>query len=652
MRKRLLRFGFLALSLSPLFAACGSDSKEFTTDGADAGEGGDMTGAAATGSGGEGTTMGDGGAAGAAGAPVDEGGAGGAPPAAAGAAGQGGEGGMPYVCDDVDQDRDGVSECDGDCKPGKPEVFPGNAEVCGDGLDNDCSFTVDDPCGGLGTYVSALAGDDANPGTKLLPVKTIAQGMTNALTIQATTQGAVDVFVAQGDYIEKVTLSDGISLLGGHNCSDLTSACDWFRDPSLYTSTITNTDVEGVLAGHTVFASTRIDGFTIVGKLDNTAGAYPGTAAITVDGGSPTISNNLIIAGDSMVAFNWFTARSVGIAVLAPTNDPVGVVIQDNTITAGDSLAHSTGILFDAPGTTASPFKTYAVVTGNTISSGAGRYAWGILAANTGDGTLIQGNTIAGGEADGAEASSWGIYIQGRASIDSNRINLRPAAPSCSNTSEFCGGVFSVSSTSEITNNVIRGVTAAGRSAGVYMGEFEVAAGSVVLNSNTIDGGGNKDDDENLSAAVALFKGDCCGTTTALVGRIANNILLAGSGANRFGLWETNTPGRTIHPDWLFNNAFYTETSDTPNVAAYYRLWDGGAYVTKALIADVNTPHAQFATLGDNIDGDCALDATYHLQSGSACIDAGVSYDAPAFDYEGDARPFNDDYDIGADEAD
>jgi len=652
MRMRLLRFGLVALSVSPLFVACGSDSKDFSPDGvAEGGEGGETdTPRAGTGGSGKGgsSNSGDAGAAGA--EPTDEGGAGGMPAEVGGAAGAGGEAGTAIVC--TDEDGDGVTNCDGDCKDSKPYMFPGNPEICGDGIDNDCSFVVDDPCGGLGTYVSVETGDDANPGTKLLPVKTITKGIANAVAIQATTLAPIDVYVAQGDYAEKVTMVDGVSLLGAHNC-DL-AACDWSRDPSLYVSTITNVDKQGVLVTHNVFAATRIDGFTIVGMLDDgLAPAYPGTAAITVDGGSPTISNNIIVAGESQAANNWSTARAIGIAVLAPTNDPVGVVIKDNTISGGTSKGHSTGILFDQPVVNPAPFKkTYAVVTGNTISAGAVFYTYGIFARNTGDGTLIQDNSIAGGVATGGEANSWGINIESFATIDSNRINLAPAAPGCISSGQFCGGIKSASSTTDITNNVILGITDSSRSAAVFLAEDEQPAGSVVLNSNYLDGAGNKNNAENISAAVGMSLSGCCGSN-GWIGRIANNIMVAGLGARRFGLFETEAAGKTIHPDWLYNNAFFNDTSDTPAESAYHHFWNGTVAANRLTIVDVNTGDpTQFVATAGNIEGDCDVDGSYHLQAGSICIDAGVAYDAPAVDYEGDARPFNGVNDIGADEAD
>lgn len=44
----------------------------------------------------------------------------------------------------VDEDGDGYSTCDGDCDDLDGSVNPGAAEVCGDGVDNDCSGTADD----------------------------------------------------------------------------------------------------------------------------------------------------------------------------------------------------------------------------------------------------------------------------------------------------------------------------------------------------------------------------------------------------------------------------------------------------------------------------------------------------------------------------
>jgi hypothetical protein len=41
----------------------------------------------------------------------------------------------------TDQDGDGITEEQGDCDDTDPDVFPGHAEDCNDGKNNDCSTT-------------------------------------------------------------------------------------------------------------------------------------------------------------------------------------------------------------------------------------------------------------------------------------------------------------------------------------------------------------------------------------------------------------------------------------------------------------------------------------------------------------------------------
>ena len=55
-------------------------------------------------------------------------------------------------CTDRDGDGSGVGpDCVGvpDCDDGDPQRRPGQSETCGDGIDNDCDYTVDDGCPGV-----------------------------------------------------------------------------------------------------------------------------------------------------------------------------------------------------------------------------------------------------------------------------------------------------------------------------------------------------------------------------------------------------------------------------------------------------------------------------------------------------------------------
>ncbi len=53
---------------------------------------------------------------------------------------------------------------------------------------------------------------------------------------------------------------------------------------------------------------------------------------------------------------------------------------------------------------------------------------------------------------------------------------------------------------------------------------------------------------------------------------------------------------------------------------------------------------------GSNINADPQLDATFHIPMTSPCRNAGKALSGPAFDFDGDTRPQEMSYDIGADE--
>ena len=73
-------------------------------------------------------------------------------------------------CDDADaamnlEDADGDTwtTCDGDCDDGDTEFHPGQAEICGDGIDQDCSGAADDvDDDGDGHVHEACGGDDCD----------------------------------------------------------------------------------------------------------------------------------------------------------------------------------------------------------------------------------------------------------------------------------------------------------------------------------------------------------------------------------------------------------------------------------------------------------------------------------------------------------
>ncbi len=100
-------------------------------------------------------------------------------------------------------------------------------------------------------YVSVL-GDDANPGTMALPVRTIHQGITLS---QAS--GKTRVNITAGNYSESVALASSVHLYGGYD------SLTWVRDPVSYVTIVYggSTAVSGVSV-----SGATIDGVTIHGS--------------------------------------------------------------------------------------------------------------------------------------------------------------------------------------------------------------------------------------------------------------------------------------------------------------------------------------------------------------------------------------------------
>ncbi len=71
----------------------------------------------------------------------------------------------------------------------------------------DSPACVDD---GVGVFVDAAKGADANPGTKAAPVKSITTALTKA--------GAKRIYVCKGTYAENVTVTTATSIYGGFSC--------------------------------------------------------------------------------------------------------------------------------------------------------------------------------------------------------------------------------------------------------------------------------------------------------------------------------------------------------------------------------------------------------------------------------------------------
>ena len=497
------------------------------------------------------------------------------------------------------------------------------------------------PCQGptcVGTYVSGATGDDLDPGTSDKPVKTIAAGLAIAVKLG----GKQNVYVASSHYPEKVTLAEGVHLLGGYDCSG--TSCTWTRDVLKNDTAILDPDFEGVLAPSAVTRKTVFDGFRVAGK-GGAPMASPGSAAMSLVGGTPTVTHCRF--GGGAVTGGGLNARSIGVAIIGPSNASAGALIDQNAIAGGTSTDQSIGLLFAASaiGVAGAPV---AVVTSNVIHGDAAPFTSGVVAFGSGAGTLLANNDIAGGTSSASGTSnsgSWGISVQSTMTIDANHINtVAASAGACTMNvnGSFCGGIRSQGSTTTIINNVVLGAKGP-RSCAVLLEDGEVGVGAVILNDNTLDGAGLGAIDGTLSTAVALRIN---AGTNATFGKVRNNILLGGLNKNRYGVYEDPPTGKTAHVVALDNNDFWN--AGTPRNDFAYRVWNGtsGTDLTFAQIAMLST-----AAPAANLNVDPLLDATWHLAVTSPLIDKGTSTEAPSRDIDDDNRPKGTAVDIGADEA-
>lgn len=515
----------------------------------------------------------------------------------------------------VDLDMDGVTDCAGDCDDTDPTVYPGAPEICGDGVANDCGGVVDAGCGGLGTYVAKPPiGNNANPGTQAAPVATIAQGISNAMTIG----GGVDVYVAEGTYSEAVDMVEGITLWGGYESTG------WTRDPAAHVTRISATTGAGVNFRHGLTNATAIDGFTILGHM----GGGTAAAVTIADGSSPEVRNNIIRSRPTSGA-NY--AVNINPADRMSAGTPL---IQNNDL----FLANAGGGWGGGNGSWGVRSRqTAAQIIGNRVTlANADIVQRGVEVFNSPAGTRIEGNVVRGaGDTDvgfGIRAAS------SAADILDNDVDVGRCGT-------FCIGIEIGGNATTV--NVLNNVAFGGGGGDTLNVALNIAferlpstAPDILVENNFLAGGSGG---SGLSAGVWLGERPAA---PFIVGRFRNNVLYSGTSAFRFAMFE-NHPN--IDPETLENNAFHLETRGATMGGGLY-MDEGSATLTSAAMIN------GLGTASGNLEDDCSVvtpsvGGDLHLSAGSACIDAGTNTEAPSTDFEGDARPAGGGVDIGPDEA-
>jgi len=457
----------------------------------------------------------------------------------------------------------------------------------------------------------------------------------------ALATGGDTIYLATGIYTGSgqavVTVTQGITLYGGW---DGAPSGPVVRDPVAYPSTL---DGQGarrvVLISGTI--SPTLDGLIITGGNATWASVETGCGGgIYSTEASPIIQHNVIVSNVGTMG----GALEAGAGIYGFQGAPIiehNTVISNGTNT-GPTWASGGGIfLWQATGGGVS----YNEVIGNraigTMARGGGMLfdACELLV----QGNLIQGNLLQG--ASGAGSQGGGVYL-GYSTIQFLDNEVRD---NLSNTS--AGGLRLEWSPSLVQGNLIAGNEAAGAGGGidVYAESPTITANRIL--SNTAKSG----------AGLSL--------TTSDYFTVTNN-LIAHNGDDGIKLWEFIRYGLVAHNTIVDNGGdggifvaydYITPTivnnivvSNTYGIRAkinssgtldYNDVWGN-------TIQDYDLPGA-LQPGPNSIQADPRfVDAAtndYHLDGDSPCIDVGLDAGVTV-DIDGDPRPLDAGYDLGADE--
>ncbi len=355
-------------------------------------------------------------------------------------------------CDDndadlnlADADADGFDTCEGDCDDGNAAVFPGAAEVCGDGVDDDCDGVADDGC---------MACDITVPGDHA----------TIAGAISASQDGDI-VCVSAGTYYETIDFNGRdieVVSVGGASVTTI--------DGNGYGPVVTFD------SGET--ADAVLDGFTITGGDFTTEGAGIYVSAeptlrnlVVDDNRASNFGGGLLLEGDAALDNVEVTGNE------APSGG--GVYIRDSSPTFVDCLIDGNEALDFGGGLSAD--SATLTMTGVTISNnstdvwdGGGLYAYDsfvMLSECTIDGNVNGGGGTGGGL--GVEYSQLTMFD----SVVSNNLSTQSG-----------GGIHAYFTDSVLDRVLLSGnYNSAGSGAGMYIHYAELWASNMAVVGNVSD---------------------------------------------------------------------------------------------------------------------------------------------------------------------
>jgi uncharacterized repeat protein (TIGR01451 family) len=354
-------------------------------------------------------------------------------------------------------------------------------------------------------------------------------------------------------------------------------------------------------------------------------------------GGLYTIYSDATLYGNTFIS-NTATSRGAGVYL-----NEGDVTLINNTFSANVASSYGGGLYLAF---------SYGTLTGNTITGNIADTIGGGLYANYSPITL-DGNTIAANRTTGVNSQGGGLYVNySDATLTHNTVTTNTAGSSG-------GGLYLFQSDVTLAGNTFVANTAGDYGGGVYVyyGDGSIIDSNTVVSNTANYGGGLYLSWCNATFANTLVA-DNRGTTAgsglymrASSPRLIHTTIARNSGGDGSGVYFTEF-GITFSTVTLTNTIVASQTvgimGTTGNTATLEAtLWGSGAWangsdwVGNILTGTINT--------WGNPDFVAPNGQDYHIASGSAARDAGI-YAGVGRDIDGQVRPMDLGYDVGADE--
>lgn len=414
-------------------------------------------------------------------------------------------------------------------------------------------------------------------------------------------QTAISLINAGGSFTNVITTTDGTADdANGFYCADCNA--------KITGGTISGGKSRRYIAGLRGFGNIHglsITNTTILGGFAASAFGSGYGAVFDSCVGSPTLNGATIAGPSSMSPTTAFWSSG---ASCAP-------IITKSKIFGGTSSQ------FGAYGLSCNN-NSACVVKNSIIEGGSSATYSNALTCFNGGCAQISGNTIRAVSYQSATPNVAGVAINISSPIFENNEVIGPECPNpIGGMTSFIVASFSQSS-SIVNNNVFRDRQCMGS-----VDVLRLKDGGPILHSNTIQF-------TTCAGCGPKYGLILDGTSSAAV--LRNNIFFnAGTAdfANGFAVSENTT---SADPSVFENNALWV-----PGGTLY---WDEASSALQ--LAAMNGLSGANA----NISADPLLDATFHMLLGSPCRNAGAAMGAPVIDFDGQMRPQEGTYDIGADE--